>query len=74
MSNKNGCYVNIDGDVLGYVYHGVKGDMSNLREKLDLYLEGYKGYGISRMALKKRRPKPSCAKSATHLLFGASTS
>ena len=47
MSKKNGCYVNIDGDVLGYVYHGVKGDMSNLREKLDLYLEGYKGYGIS---------------------------
>ncbi len=45
--SKNGCYVNIDPDVLGYVYHGVKGDFSNLKEKLDLYLEGYKGYGIS---------------------------
>ena len=47
MNNKNGCYVNIDGDVLGYNYHGTKGDFSNLKEKLDLYLEGYKNHGIS---------------------------
>lgn len=47
MNSKNGCYVNIDPDVLGYVYHGVRGDFSNLREKLDLYLEGYKNHGIS---------------------------
>ena len=47
MNSKSGCYVNVDGDVLGYVYHGVKGDLSGLQDKLDLYLEGYKGHGIS---------------------------
>ena len=47
MKQNNGCYVNIDPDVLGYIYNGVKGDFSNLKEKLDLYLEGYKGHGIS---------------------------
>lgn len=47
MKNINGCYVNIDSDMLGYIWHGVKGDMSDLTDKLDLYIEGHKGHGIT---------------------------
>ena len=47
MKTNNGSYVNIDPDVLGYMWHGCKGDFSNLPEKIELYLEGYKGHGIS---------------------------
>ena len=47
MKTNNGSYLNIDPDVFGYMWHGCKGDFSNLPEKIELYLEGYKGHGIS---------------------------
>ena len=47
MKNKNGCYVNIDIDVLAYILNATCNNFSNLEEKLELYVEGYKNHGIS---------------------------
>lgn len=44
---KRGTYVNIDADMFAYIWYGCKGDFSNIRKKLELYIEGYKNHGIS---------------------------
>ena len=47
MKDLKGTYLNIDIDVFAYILNGSCNDLSNLREKIDLYIEGYKGHGIS---------------------------
>ena len=44
---QKGCFVNIDTDLFGYMWHGCHGDFSNLGQKLELYIEGYKNHGIT---------------------------
>jgi len=45
--NSKGAAINIDSDFLWYMRESCPDGLNNLKEKLDIYLDGYVGHGIS---------------------------